>query len=77
MGRRGKVVKTMKETNILNGWRNPNEDPEIESELLIVFRDNLDNMIFRAVTASDIKQVRNWKRYTLLGWQYFPIWEEE
>lgn len=67
----------MTKANIMNGWRNPNEDPEMYGALLVVYAYNQDNSIFRAIEYLGIKHARNREDCTLLAWQYLPEWEKE
>lgn len=67
----------MTKANILHGWRDPNEKPEPECPLLVVFRSKRNNIVFRSTDFWGIEHARNQEKCTLLAWQYFPVWEKE
>lgn len=67
----------MTEANILNGWREPDEDPKIDCPLLVVYKDHEYNMIIRVINSQGIESARNERDRTLLAWQYVPEWVEE
>lgn len=68
----------MIKANIRNGWRSPEERPEIDDDLLLVLKDTIENEVF-----IDIDSIENFeryecnKKYTILAWQYLPEWAEE
>ena len=67
----------MKQENVLHGWRNPNENPETDATLLVVYRDNKDNVVFTTTEYLGIGHARKQKDFTLLAWQYLPVWVED
>lgn len=69
----------MNRTNILNGWRDPNEDPKTYAPLLVAYRDKRDGLTFISTVSAlvGIEYARNHPDYTFLAWQYMPFWENE
>lgn len=68
----------MKRANILQGWREPSENPEKDCALLLVCKSIEDNFVFTfSDFRGDIEYVRHNNSFILLAWQYLPVWEEE
>jgi len=67
----------MNNKNVLNGWKDPSENPEDDVILLVVYRDNKYNGVFRTIEYMGIEYARKRKDFTLLAWQYLPEWVED